>query len=339
MHFRVDANATVGSGHLMRCLSVADALRRLGCDSCFVLSDAGSADIVAARGYGFHVLGSRYDELDSETDRLHSLLSAEAATSLLVDSYFATETYMASLKRSVRLLYLDDLAAIRCPVDVLVNYNSYADGLGYERTYAGTETELLLGCAYAPLREEFRDLPERPASSSVRQVYLSTGGSDPTDFAHTLLSRLVGIRTLNLQFHLVIGRLSPNRERLETLARTLPQVRLHVDLQRVSEVMSLCDVAISASGSTLYELFACGVPTVGYVLADNQQAGMADLATKGLILPGGDVRTSDDAVGRIVAAFLHLSGDPGLRATMSSACRSLVDGKGAERIARRIVQV
>jgi spore coat polysaccharide biosynthesis predicted glycosyltransferase SpsG len=169
MHFRVDANATVGSGHLMRCLSVADALRRLGCDSCFVLSDAGAADIVAARGYGFHVLGSRYDELESETDRLHSVLSAEAATSLLVDSYFATETYMASLKRSVRLLYLDDLAAIHCPVDVLINYNSYAEGLGYERIYAGTGTELLLGCAYAPLREEFRDLPERPASSSVRR--------------------------------------------------------------------------------------------------------------------------------------------------------------------------
>ena len=340
MHFRVDANAAVGTGHLMRCLSVADALRRLGCASRFLLADGGSAGLVAARGYDFHVLDSRSDDPESETERLLAVLAETAADSLLVDGYSVTGPYLAALKRQVRLLYLDDLAAFRYPVDVLINYNSYAEKLGYEETYAGTGTELLLGCGYAPLREEFRDLPARATPDTVRRVYLSTGGSDPLDLAVRLAARLSASGPKDLELHLAVGRLSPARERLEALVRELPSVRLHVDLQRVSDVMGLCDAAVSAGGSTLYELFACGVPTVGYVLADNQRAGMADLAAKGLVLHAGDVRESGDAgdaVGRIDARLRDLAADPALRANMAASSRALVDGRGAERLARRIL--
>lgn len=341
--FRADGNGDLGAGHVMRCLSLAAAAREQGQSCHFVLADADMAGLVARRGFACTVLHSDYRAMEQERPLLEPVLRQLAPQCLVVDSYFVTAAYLQWLRGFGTLAYLDDLAAFACPADKLINYNLYGPDMDYASLYraAGLPApEMYLGVGYAPLREEFRHLPERPFPETVTDILISTGGADLEHIALALVRRLLRRETLpGCRFHLVLGAMNADRPEIRALAGQAPQICLHENVQQMAELMCACQAAISAAGSTLYELCACGVPAVTYVLADNQLTAASTFAAKGLMLYAGDYRTDGpQTLEKMLQAVALLVQDSARRRRMAARMRAVVDGQGAARLARALTQ-
>lgn len=333
--FRADGNAELGSGHVMRCLSIADAARRLGEDCLFVTASGDFEGVIAARGHKNYILHTDYRNMGSE-DFL-PFLRPYPLTALFVDSYFVSEPYLSHLAGHCRnvgakLIYVDDLAAFPYPCDLLLNYNIYARAADYGRLYAGRQMPgLLLGTAYAPLREEFANLAARAVREEASDIFISTGGADSEHMAVELLQ---AAGQWPYTFHVVIGSLNRDRELLHKLSEGCGNIVLHENVTSMSSLMRSCDVAISAAGSTLYELCAAQTPTVTYVLADNQKPGAAGFSAHGIMENAGDVRELGNRklAEKLVCSAASLAKDANARRRIIRAMQDVTDGCGAERL-------
>ena len=108
-YIRVDANDNIGIGHMMRCLSIAKAMRRRGVELTFFVADKKSAAMVAEAGFGYVCLNSDYDLLDVESDKLLQIMRERCADRLLIDSYYVTETYLQKIREVAHVAYIDDI--------------------------------------------------------------------------------------------------------------------------------------------------------------------------------------------------------------------------------------
>ncbi|WP_034445438.1 PseG/SpsG family protein [Butyrivibrio sp. AE2032] len=174
---RCDANSIIASGHMMRCLTIAKELVRLGESVTFFVADDESKALFDAyvgdlgSSIDVVVLGTNWQDMESELKALIPELGKRNIDRLLVDSYKVTVPYFEKIKEICPVAYLDDLNEATYPVDMLINYSGYYKSLGYEETYKnvcgynGVPTKLLLGLQYAPLREQFYHYSDAPAES------------------------------------------------------------------------------------------------------------------------------------------------------------------------------
>lgn len=334
--FRADGNPTIGSGHVMRCLSIADAARDAGIECRFVVADKHFVQTTQNRGFACDVLHTDYRCMEEEQAPLSELLRQYSPAAIMVDSYFVTANYLAWLSQFADVAYLDDLAAFAYPVKTLVNYNIYGPELGYEQLYqaAGVPVpRLLLGPQYAPLRKQFQNLPPREPPQEVKNIFVSTGGADPEHMALRIARQLESWPSvLQYQFHFVIGGMNPDVDALRTITKTHSWIQLHENVQNMAELMYRCDLAISAAGSTLYELCACGVPTITYAFADNQLLGMRGFEKQGMMRSVGDTRSIQQPEKTILCEMDNLIMDWPGRTEMRRKMTALVNGKGTGRI-------
>lgn len=338
LFIRADGNETIMTGHIMRCLSIAKAARSLGETPVFILADEGMLPLITAHGFETLCLHSKWNHLEAELDALSDIIKYRGVSTLMLDSYSVTKKYMQTLRGQVRLAYLDDLNAFTYPCDILVNYNHYAPLMNYPAQYAGTDTRLLLDCSYAPLREEFSNLPPFACAESVQRVLITTGGSDLYNMAGQLVHAIktsAGLQHLVLE--VVCGKLNPHAETLQRLALQYPSVTIHQNIETMAKLMQACDIAVTAGGSTLYELCACGTPSIFFTFADNQKFAKMAFADS-LMLYAGDVRDGQEkCIKNIAAQVEHLSADFALRQSASLEMQQLVDGKGALRLAKELL--
>lgn len=331
--FRADGNAQIGSGHIMRTLSIASAIHARGTECVFISADDKAAALIAGAGFPHIVLHTEYRDMQCELPALLPILDAQKPDWLVVDSYFVTPAYLSKLRQHARLAYIDDVDAFRYPVDCLINYNVSAPDIGYAPRYPA-DTELLLGMRYAPLRSEFQNAVP-PARKSARNLLLLTGGADPENAGISLLNALLASALPDaVQLHIVVGALNPHADDVLALANANLRIVVHRAVTHMAKLMCDCDAAISASGSTLYELCACGVPTVCYTEADNQLSLAAGFARRGITQYAGDIRTEPQRTPETAAALAcALLADPDARASYRAKMRTCVDGNGAQRLA------
>ena len=201
---RADANPEIGMGHVMRCLSIADALRAASHNNqiTFLLADDSVTEVLQSRGFPVIVLGTDYRHMEAELFSWpgnHSDLGG-MINLIIVDSYFVTAPYLTALhKKGNTVVYIDDLAVFPYPVDILINYNAYADERTYDRLYSqhsavvGKEKKplLLLGSRYAPLRSMFQNVDRKIQPQVVKNVLLSTGGADSLHLALNMVKRVL----------------------------------------------------------------------------------------------------------------------------------------------------
>ena len=336
LYIRVDGNADIGTGHMMRCLSIAQAAKQQGRLCTFIVADHEMTWLLEQRDFPYICLDSVWNDLDQETDKMEELIRWEHIRLLLVDSYFVTPDYLRRLNRVTHVAYMDDLDQFHYPCSTLINYNIYAHDWDYPSRYPGTR--LLLGPQYAPLRREFQNSPLRCVQKDVRFVLVTTGGSDPLNVAGQFAERAVQRPLFSaVTFHIVVGRFNPHLPMLERLAAACSHIKLHCNIQHMSELMYACDAAVSAAGTTLYELCACGVPTVVYALADNQLSGAAAAAGRGLVLYAGDVRENSAFAEVLCDKLAGLMNDYPLRKRMTEEMRHTVDGNGAMRLTDALI--
>lgn len=330
--FRADGNPKIGSGHVMRCLSLADAFQELGQTSLFITASEDLQGLIHSRGHACQVLYTEYDHMEQELDVLLPVLKEKQPALLVLDSYFVTSAYMRALKQEVALVYIDDMNAFDYPADVVVNYNIYAEDMEYP-----PGKKYLLGPKYAPLRREFHNIPKKEIRRDVKDILLLTGG---TDLEHVVLTLLHHLQKNPLPegitLHAVLGALNQDAEEIERVSKGFPNVRLYRNITNISELMQECDIAISAAGTTLYELCACGVPTVTYILADNQILPAKAFERTGLMLCAGDVRTDTGFAKKIFSKVDMLIRNMDLRGQMVQEMQRMVDGDGAKRVAEML---
>ena len=331
-YIRSDGNEIIGSGHIMRCLSVADALRDLGQTVVFITSDGCFQSVIKRKGYECIVLHTEYDHIENELQKLLPLLRKLQPRCVLLDSYFVTPGYMSAIQRECSLVYIDDLNAFDYPADLVVNYTLYGDKLTYP-----PNKRYLLGPQYAPLRKEFQNAPARRVADQVENVLLSTGGADPEHVALKCVRYLLGQSAGNIVYHIVLGAMNQDESEVERISAGCTYIVLHRNVSDMRSLMLQCDAAVSAGGTTLFELCVCGVPTVTYVLADNQIMNAVSFEEAGLMLNAGDIRTDSHFAERIFEHLETLIRDQFLRQRMTERMQTLVDGKGAIRLAKTIL--
>lgn len=389
---RADANSKIGMGHVMRCLSVADALVKRGEEVLFVTADDTPVPLLTKKGIPYRVLHTDYADMEAELPELLAVLreltlraespemvlpqmpsqrveSSEEAlaqknTSILVDSYYVTEKYLAALKKRITTIYMDDVYAFSYPVDMLINYNIYGEEMGYEKDAAFADTKLLLGTEYVPLREEFspgagyvqsrKELSaetENVTSAEDRLhqmaeqgrtadggILITTGGSDSFNLAGQLLMEAMKYDALKeKEYHAVSGSLNPHIGELQALAEKHENIHIHCNVTNMAELMAESEVALSAGGSTLYEFCAMGVPVIAFSFAENQERLVQTFVKRGIAQYGGNYRTDGNKmIQNTIAGLETLLENENLRAEYRKKARTLVDGKGADRIAEAI---
>lgn len=413
--FRADGNASIGLGHVMRCLSIADACRRLGHEVLFVIADEDPVSLIVDRGFKVFNLETDYRVMEEELPQWKDVIQyaldellfgdgsrlnrndawsdtgkcqsgegvsfvGESDVFIFVDSYFVTREYFSGLRERLldvvgaergRLVYIDDLAEFPYPVDVLVNYNAYAEMVDYDSLYDGESPELVLGVRYAPLREMFVGIDERRQRQMVKDVLISTGGADSEHLMLGFMEELIlragtemtavdkdewaenrwhgeyeaseaqlaptdSSWNCDVTYHMLVGGMNQDAEEIEELSEKLSQVVLHEDVKDMRSLIDSCDVVVSAAGSTLYEVCACGVPMVTYAMADNQIPGAEAFDRLGLAVNVGDLRGMDRPACVLLDAVGVLAADYERRVEVGRRMQEMVDGKGAERLVRKL---
>lgn len=336
---RADASTAIGTGHIMRCLTLADGLRATGAQSAFVCrAEQGNLiSLVEERGYPVHRLPSGISSPE-DRDMTRSLLenSGKAVDWLIVDHYGLDKAYESAL-RSVtkRIMVIDDLADRTHDCDLLLDQN-YG---GPDDRYDGLvppSCRKALGTSYALVRSEFIQAREAAGvrRGPVFKVLVFLGGSDRTNETAKVLSAFEQLKRRDIALDVVIGPTNDHRDEIERLASRISASRCHVNAPSLALLMGAADLAVGAGGSSMWERCCAGLPTLAVTVADNQAALTEALAHDGYIIfagPGSSV-----TVDTLRRDLEFLIAHPEVIRRLSERCLDLVDGKGVDRIVHLI---
>ncbi len=332
---RADGNHILGTGHLMRCMSVAAALKENGIAVKFVLADKVSEEFVNSRGFETLILDTDYTNLEDELPKFKSFILKYKPSCIVIDSYYVTKNYLNELKTITKTAYIDDLAAFAYPVDTLINYNVYAEDMDYEILYKGKPPKCCRGTEYAPLRKDFEALAPALIKEKALNVLVLTGGADSLHVALNFAKEICE-HPDDLHYTFVVGAFSEDLKQIKHLTKGNKNIEIHQNVTDMKGLMLKSDLSVTAAGSTQYELCACGIPSINYVLADNQILGALGFFKRSIMEYAGDVRKDKDFYRTLHEKTIALSLDKLKREIMSKKAKALVDGRGAKRIAKVI---
>lgn len=341
VYIRVDGNEIIATGHVMRCLSIAEQLRKLGAEVIFLVADERPCSLIENKGFLVEVLGTVWNDFDSEIELLCNYIEQHSVRMILLDSYYATKQYMERLSKYTCIVYIDDLSRELYPVHTIVKYNIFADYEEYERRYnnAGMDTKCLIGSKFIPLREEFMYQPYK-VKQDVSQVLITTGGTDQLDLVYHLLQEFISNPMVKpLEYQVVIGCFNKNKEQLFQMENKYPNIHIHENVSNISEWMRSCDIAVSAAGTTAYELCACGIPSICLTIADNQDGAVKWQKYGYMKYAGNAYKDMQQCVKMCKEMILEYSNNYEERKQKSAFMQSLVDGYGAKRIAEYMLNI
>lgn len=351
--FRVDASPEIGSGHFMRCLTLADAARQGGARAVFLSRrlPIHFRDLLGVHGHGIAELGGDGpDGLSSglahaswlgtsqSTDAAEVLraLNGSSFDWMVVDHYALDERWERAIRRGLpRILAVDDLADRVHDCDLLLDQNLFPN---MDVRYLGkvpAHCACLLGPRFALLRDEFRRLRDeaRPRTGNVERVLVAFGGVDAQNYTAAAIEALTkGPRTRSVD--VVIGAEHPDRDGIAA-ACDVHGFTCHVQTARMAPLMATADLGIGAGGSSCWERCCMALPAICVATAANQVAIIEGLRAHGAIVALGD--RGRPSARKLMDALVDLVRDPQRVRAMSNMAAELVDGLGAPRVWQRMV--
>ncbi len=339
--FRTDASNKIGTGHFMRCLTLADGLKQRGAHIRFVSRHLPEylRNMLVAKGHEFALLDSvQNDVVTDELAHSHWLEVSQAQDAadsirklsdyswdwLIVDHYALDARWECALRSTARQIkVIDDIADRQHDCDMLLDQNFYAD---MEKRYIGKvpkHCQLLLGPSYALLRDEFRQLHEqvKPRKGPVKRILVFFGGVDADNYTERAIEALSEIAVSGLHVDVVIGAQHPYREQIKE-ACVQHRFICHIQTDKMAELMSTADLAIGAGGSATWERCSMGLPSIILVLADNQSKAAMELDSAGVLINLGDAGSVTKA--ELAQAIRELIEDEKLRSNLSVVSFMLV---------------
>ena len=335
---RADGGPRLGTGHVMRCLALAHAWQDTGGRVACVM--APGAPNVQARLAAEHVETILLSaEPATEGDAIETCLIARRleAAWLVLDGYQFRAEYQRAVKQSgLRLLAVDDFGhAEHYWADVVLNQDVNAD----ERFYRQREpyTRLLLGTRYVLLRREFLAWPRRQdrGPEIARKLLVTLGGADPDNVTRKVIDALKEIHIEGLEAQVVVGPSNPRYTELEALAADALSshggtVRVLPSVTSMPALMAWSDMAVTAAGSTIWELALFAVPCIALIVSENQALCAKALGEAGACLLLGESRAVDRAT--VAEQTTALAANRARREAMGRKISAYVDGRGARRV-------
>ncbi len=353
----------------MRCLSIADAVKAQGIEPLFVTACEECAPVIKQRGFQIRLLTTDYREMMAELSQLCAIMNepggalqvnveeigiktrrstqisitGKKKSVILVDSYQVTSEYYRELRKYAFVVCLEDMGQ-PYPVDILINYNIYGESLKsvYESEEENKPQQLLLGTSYMPLRQEFLQDTEYVLREKVTDVMITTGGSDPFFASGAFADAFLQEQTLKeagIRYHIISGPFNSHAAELKERYRNNSQVIIYENVKSMKEIMRQCDVVLTATGSTIYEVSALGIPMLVFYFAENQRQGAEEIERKTSVMNCGDFsKEPQNAVGRAVEALKRCVTKMHYREQLQQQEKVLVDGQGAVRIAKAIIE-
>ena len=332
IYIRADMNMQIATGHMMRCLSIADALSSMEKSVTFILADDKALSLLKQRGYYAIVLHTDWNNMEGELPALRKVITENQIDKMLIDSYQVTEKYLKELSRFVKIVYMDDLNEFDYPVDAIICYANYWKKFNYP--IEQVEKHYFVGTKYVPLKSVFWNCGKKVIAEQPEKLLVLTGGSDPYHVSELILNCIDLYKFRNID--VICGMYNTDYRRLVKHYKKYVNIRFHQAVNNIEAYMQNADIAISAGGTTLYELCACGTPTISYSFADNQWYNVRQFEEDGVIDYAGDARV-DYIVGNIMFYLEKYRADFQLRKSRSERMQKMVDGKGATRIAKILI--
>jgi UDP-2,4-diacetamido-2,4,6-trideoxy-beta-L-altropyranose hydrolase len=346
--FRTDASKLIGTGHFMRCITLADALKKSGAQIRFISRNlpVHLRDVLAAKDMELASLPSD-ETLSFPGDLAHAswlrtsqaedaqatvqALSGQSWDWLVVDHYALDARWESALRGTAKkIMVIDDIADRQHDCDVLLDQNYYAE---MQTRYSGkvpSHCELLLGPRYALLRDEFRKFREQimPRTGVVNRILVFFGGVDADNYTGQAIEALSVIDIRGIHVDVVVGAQHPCCEQIKTACVQHGFV-CHVQTNKMAELMAAADLAIGAGGSATWERCCLGLPSLVFCTADNQQKQLADAAREGLLYAPEVSADLSRTIQRHVCALIE---NANLREFISRNCMQAVNGRGVLRV-------
>ena len=332
--FRVDASLQMGTGHVMRCLTLANELKQQNHEIVFICREL-TGNLILLIKYPVLVL-PKNDNFQSDGLYLNWLGATQEQDAeqtikvipkntdlLIVDSYASDEIWHKQLiPYTKKIMVIDDLADRQFNCDVLLNQNLGTQIEDYKDKVTD-DCELLLGCDYALLRPEFPNLREkalikRKNTKVIKNILISMGGSDITNKTYDILQEVSD----DLNIVVILGGVSPHNKMIKNYAKSKKNVKVIVDADNISRLMFDADLAIGAGGSTSWERCCLGLPTLLYVLAENQRKIAGNLEELGAV----------KIVDNLKVNLQNILNNFSFWQIMSEKAQTVCDGIGVKRI-------
>jgi UDP-2,4-diacetamido-2,4,6-trideoxy-beta-L-altropyranose hydrolase len=339
--FRVDSSLKMGTGHVMRCLTLAQALKDNGIHVEFICRkhEGNLIDKVRLSGFSVYELEALKEvRIDNKLAHSHwlettqqqdaddciDILRAEKIDWLIVDHYALDEQWQKRLKPYYeKIMVIDDLADRKHQCDILLDQTfdrQYDDYVALVPKYC----ELLLGSQYALLRPEFsklikKALEKRKNTQEIKNILISMGGSDIKNITYDILKNVSNSYNTTV----TLGEKSPHKKMLKNYAKN-KNITVMIDADNMAELMLNADLAIGAGGSTSWERCCLGLPTLLYITADNQKSIAENLERVGAVKIVKDLKKN----------LQTMSTDFSLWKVMSKNATTISDGLGVNRVVK-----
>lgn len=328
IYIRVDADNQIGKGHLMRCIAMGEALLELGHDVQF-LTNTRQVEL-NVRGLNYHIIGHLINK--GPLVWAEELVESESAI-VVVDSYSVDEYYFLSLKTHFKkIVYVDDLYVDSKAIDLIINGNAYADINEY---VVKNVNKYALGSDYTIIRNEFILCKQANDLVDKRRVLMTFGGTDPHKLTLKFLKAFREDKAKqDIELHVIVG--SGFEEKSSFEEYNEPGIVLYYGPENIAKIMSKCNIAITSSGSTMYELAYLGIPSISVIVAKNQRMLNSLMVNYGITKSVGESdKFNYHEVNKWVEVLLN---DRKIATDMSNKGMALIDGKGATKCAKRIIE-
>lgn len=335
---RTDAGPQIGTGHVMRCLALAQALQDSGGKATFSVAERfdwfdsliGKEGIESVRMLAKP--GSSEDAIQTA-----KFAGKEGFDWVVVDGYHFGAGYQRIIKTNgLKLLFLDDAGhAEHYPADIVLNQNLNA----CETLYKSREnyTRLLLGTQYALLRRDFWEWQgwRREIADAACKILVTLGGSDPKNDTLKVIECLEMVEVEELKVNVIVGASNPNSDALQSAAMSSRHaVKIEKNVAEMPTRMAWADMAVSAGGTTCLELAFMGLPTCTVVIAGNQSLNAKTLHDQGVMINMGPPSLINKK--RAAQIIGNLIMDKERRGKMSRSASRMVNGLGAKRVVEQL---
>lgn len=327
--FRADASSTIGTGHVVRCATLADELQLRGARVVFFCREAPGhmCGWLEDKGYEVRRLPGPASSPPQEIRHMHAALGAERFDWLVVDHYGLDATWeraMAPLGGA--RFVIDDIFRVH-DCEALLDQNVLDESTAYS-DLVPKHCRQLVGPRYGLLRPEFAIARQvrRHRAGTLDKILVSFGGTDPSNETAGAIEGFLRSSLIHAQATVVLGRGNTRRSDIRQQYVNSHRIRFIDHCDDMAVLMDWADIAIGAGGSTSWERCCMGLPTIAVEVAENQHTAVRALSLHGAILAIDNITVVDNALN-----MLHKNAD--LLIQMSQQAENLVDGLGTLRVA------
>lgn len=303
---RTDASIRIGTGHIMRCITLADVLCEKGAKISFICREfpGNLCDFIENKGYKVYRLPyseTQFNdtcqcpshlqwlgvslEVDAKQTQ-HVLNSQQEIDWLIIDHYAIDNQWEIQMRSHVKnIMVIDDLADRPHDCDLILDQNYYENLENRYKSLVPAHCRKLLGPKYILLRPEFQKARKKlkARDGQVRRILIFFGGSDPTNETEKALKAVQLLNRPDIAIDVIIGKTNPHKEKVKYLCSIIPNTTFYYQVSNMAELMSNADLAIGAGGSTLWERCYLGLPTITLVVAKNQLEAVESVSKFGAI--------------------------------------------------------